>query len=338
MRSTPLKASSFITRILRILPPELSHSIALNSLYLIDLLKIKLIEENSDQESVRLLGYDFQNRLGIAGGLDKNADYLKPLSSLGVAFVEVGTVTPKPQKGNEKPRLFRNTKDLALVNRMGFNNKGVSHLKKRIKNYKGNCKLLVSIGRNLETPKREAIDDYIFCLEQVFPFADIITINISSPNTEGLRSIQDPQYLADFLKSLKNKQQELSKIYKYKPLVVKISPDLSKNQYKEIARIIKNEGVDGIITTNTTIDHQNNNGKGGLSGKPLYEKSTQVLREMRKLLGKNFPIIASGGVMDLDTYKGKLDAGADLVQVYTGIIYKGPELIEELLHSDYLNL
>ena len=338
MRSTLLKTSSFVTRILRILPPEISHSVALYSLYLTDLLKIKLIEENSNQKPVHLLGYDFQNRLGIAGGLDKNADYLKPLSSLSVAFVEVGTVTPKPQKGNKKPRLFRNTKDLALVNRMGFNNKGVSHLIKRIKSYKGNCKLLVSIGRNLETPKREAIDDYIFCLEQVFPFADIITINISSPNTEGLRSIQDPQYLTDFLKSLKNKQQELSKIYKYKPLVVKISPDLSKNQYIEIARIIKNEGVDGIITTNTTIDHQNNNGKGGLSGKPLYEKSTQVLREMRKLLGKNFPIIASGGVMDLDTYKGKLDAGADLVQVYTGIIYKGPELIEELLHSDYLNL
>ena len=175
--------------------------------------------------------------------------------------------------------------------------------------------------------------DYIFCLEHVFPFADIVTINISSPNTEGLRSLQDPEYLSGFLRSLKNKQLELSKVHKYKPLVVKISPDLSKDQYQDMAKIIKEENVDGLITTNTTTNHQSKNGKGGLSGKPLYEKSTQVLKEMRTLLGKDFPIIASGGVMDLNTYQGKLDAGADLVQIYTGMIYKGPELIEELLHS-----
>ncbi len=333
MRSIPLKASSLITKILRALPAELSHSLALNSLNLIDLLKIRLIEESFNKKPLRLLGYDFQNRIGIAGGLDKNADYLKSLSSLGVSFIEVGTVTPKPQKGNKKPRLFRSRKELALLNRMGFNNKGVLHLVNRIKAHKGSCKLLVSIGRNFDTPKEKAINDYIFCLDHVFPFADIVTINISSPNTEGLRSLQDTEYLSGFLRSLKNKQLELSKVHKYKPLVIKISPDLSKDQYKDIAKIIKEENVDGLITTNTT-EHQNKNGKGGLSGMPLYKKSTQVLKEMRKLLGKDFPIIASGGVMDLDTYQGKLDAGADLVQVYTGMIYKGPELIEELLHSD----
>ena len=333
MRSIPLKASSLITRILRILPPELSHSLALNSLNAIDVLKIRLIEENLNKVPLQLLGYDFENRIGIAGGLDKNADYIKPLSSLGVSFIEVGTVTPKPQKGNKKPRLFRYTKESALLNRMGFNNKGVLHLVKRIRNHKGSCKLLVSIGRNFDTPKAKAINDYIFCLEHVFPFADIVTINISSPNTEGLRSLQDVEYLSGFLRSLKNKQLELSKVHKYKPLVLKISPDLSKDQYKDMAKIIKEENVDGLITTNTT-EYQNKNGKGGLSGKPLYKKSTQVLKGMRKLLGKDFPIIASGGVMDLNTYQGKLDAGADLVQIYTGMIYKGPELIEELLHSD----
>ena len=333
MRSISLRASSFVTKVLRFLPTEVSHAIALHSLDLISFLGIKLVKENLKKEPIKILGQDFKNRLGIAGGLDKDGEHINSLSGLGVAFLELGTATPRPQLGNKKPRLFRDTENLSLLNRMGFNNKGVLNLVRNIKSYEGQCKLLISIGKNFDTPNEKSIDDYLFCLEKVFPIADIVTVNVSSPNTKGLRALHKPKSLSGFLNTLKKRQLELSKRFNYKPLAVKISPDISKNECKEISKILLGEGIDGLIATNTTSDHNDRNGKGGLSGKLLFKKSTIILEEMRNLLGKEFPIIASGGVMDIDSYRAKLEAGADLVQVYTGMIYKGPELIEELLNE-----
>ena len=318
---------------MRLFPPEIAHSFALNSLDLANLLRIKLTRVNDKEKKVKLFGLEFQNRLGIAGGLDKDGEHINSLVSLGFSFIEVGTVTPKPQKGNPKPRLFRNIKEQSLLNRMGFNNKGVDNLLKNIElsKYEENCKLAISIGKNFDTPNEKAVDDYLFCLDKVFTKADLITINISSPNTEGLRSLQLPENLVNFLSKLKERQEYLSKKYSYKPLLVKISPDLLKEELEKLLLTLKELNIDGVIATNTTTEHSDIKEAGGLSGKPLYKKSTQTIRNIRGVLGKNFPIIASGGVMDKETFKGKLEAGADLVQIYTGIIYRGPQLIQELL-------
>lgn len=290
----------------------------------------------------------FKNRLGLAAGLDKNGDYLIALCDMGFGFIEVGTVTPKPQKGNPKPRLFRLPKERAIINRMGFNNKGIDYLLKKVEEskpylIKHNTILGINIGKNATTPVGEAANDYLICFEKSYKLADYICINISSPNTANLRQLQNTEYLDNLLMLLKNKQLELEKkSKKYTPIALKIAPDLSSEEITNICDLIIKYKIDIVIATNTTNEHDllydKNNIKiaGGLSGSPLYEKSNQVLMQVINSLRKsdhkkNVIVIAVGGTESGEDAKYKLDLGADLVQVYTGLIYRGPGLIKQIL-------
>ena len=323
-----------MTSLLRLFPPETSHLLALKLLDYGDSMGLKIIKENSNKESVDLFGLKFKNRLGLAGGMDKNGEHINSLTNLGFGFLELGTVTPKPQPGNDKPRLFRDVENLSLINSMGFNNKGIKNLIKNIKSSTRKTKLIVSIGKNFNTPNEKAVFDYLYCFEKVVGVADLVSINISSPNTKELFHLQFEKRLPFLLNALKESQLKHSKEYGYKPLIIKISPDLSNEDLNAIALNLTKFKIDGLIATNTSVEHDQKLGNGGLSGKLLYKKSTETLKFMRKKLGKDFPIIASGGVMDIDSYKKKLDSGADLVQIYTGLIFYGPELIQDILNSD----
>ena len=265
--------------------------------------------------------------------MDKNGDYIDNLAALGFGFLEIGTVTPKPQYGNKKPRLYRDKPSKALINKMGFNNKGVDHLVNNLKKRKSNIPIGVSIGKNFDTPHNLAAKDYLYCLDKVFELADYIAINISSPNTEGLRSFEIEKELEDLIKPLKERQLELIKEHGYTPLFLKISPDNNQKGIEDICGTLLRFSVDGLICTNTTIYHNHISGSGGLSGKPLMGPSTETLRIARKFLGDEFPIIASGGVMSKEDYAEKIDSGADLVQIYTGFIYEGPKLIADILNK-----
>ena len=305
------------TSAMKIFPAEFSHDLGLMSLKLLCLLGFR-ISQNADA-NVICKGISFTNKLGLAAGLDKNGDYIDSLACLGFGFLELGTVTPRAQKGNNRPRLFRISSQEALVNSLGFNNKGVDHLVKRVSVRKSSIPLGISIGKNFDTPLIKAKDDYLICLEKVFPYADYVAINISSPNTEGLRDLFNKEYFSDLISSLKLKQIELSKTYSYVPLFLKISPNIDNNYLKQLVEVILEQNIDGIISTNTSNIHNHPSRKGGISGKPLFELSTEILVTLRSLVGKDFPIIASGGVMDLADFQKKLDSGADLVQIYTGI-------------------
>ena len=318
----------FLTPLLHFLPPEVSHKFALLSLKLLNILGWKGISLRGKE--TRILGLNFKNSLGLAAGLDKNGDYIEALASLGFSFIEIGTVTPRPQEGNPKPRLFRYKKDLALLNRMGFNNKGVDHLVSRLKDSNADCILGVSIGKNFDTPNERALDDYIFCLKRVYEYANYIVINISSPNTENLRDLQSEDSLNKLLSGLVKERDILKEDLGYKPFLVKISPNLSSEDIKAISKVIQFQKIDGLICSNTSNDHSLEPKGAGLSGLPILEISNQVLFKFRTILGKDFPIIASGGVMDKESYESKILSGADLVQIYTGIIYKGPGLIQRL--------
>ena len=323
-----------MTSLLRLFPPEISHLLALKLLDYGDSMGLKIIKENSNKESVDLFGLKFKNRLGLAGGMDKNGEHINSLTNLGFGFLELGTVTPKPQPGNDKPRLFRDVENLSLINSMGFNNKGVTNLIENIKSSTRKTKIMVSIGKNFNTPNEKAVYDYLYCFEKVVGVADLVSINISSPNTKELFHLQFEKRLPFLLNALKESQLKHSKEYGYKPLIIKISPDLSNEDLNAIALNLTKFKIDGLIATNTSVEHDQKLGNGGLSGKLLYKKSTETLKFMRKKLGKDFPIIASGGVMDIDSYKKKLDSGADLVQIYTGLIFYGPELIQDIFNSD----
>ena len=275
----------------------------------------------------------FNNLLGLAAGLDKNGDYIDNLASLGFGFLEIGTVTPKPQYGNKKPRLFRDIPSKAIINRMGFNNKGVDHLVNKLKKRRSDIPIGVSIGKNADTPNNLAHADYLYCLDRVFKYADYVAINISSPNTQGLREFEIKDELANLIQALKERQLELTNEHGYRPLFLKISPDNDDRGIEDICGAILRFSVDGLICTNTTINHNHISGSGGLSGKPLLGPSTETLRIARKILGDEFPIIASGGVMSKEDYLQKIDAGADLVQIYTGFIFEGPKLIDDILNQ-----
>ncbi len=304
---------------------------ALKSLKILSLLGFS-IEKKGSRDERRILNFKVANNLGLAAGLDKNGDYIDSLSSLGFGFLEIGTVTPKPQLGNLKPRLFRIKSEKTLINKMGFNNKGVDHLVSNLKRRKTKIPIGVSIGKNFDTPNNFAVKDYLYCLDKVFGLADYIAINISSPNTEGLRSFEIKKELEDLIKPLKERQLELIKEHGYKPLFLKISPDNDEERLKDICETLLRFSIDGLICTNTTINHNHFSGSGGLSGKPLMEISTATLRKVRKYLGNEFPIIASGGVMSKEDYLQKIDSGANLVQIYTGFIYEGPKLIDDILN------
>ena len=336
---------TFFTKLLHLLPSEISHFIALKcikALYALGLLRYLLIKNknNSSEKklkenlSKKLKFSNIKNRIGIAAGLDKNGEYIDCLASMGVGFIEVGTVTPKAQKGNPRPRLFRNNKDKSLVNRLGFNNKGVDHLAEKLQNKKTDIIVGSSIGKNFDTPNEEAYKDYLYCLDKIYHLSDYIAINISSPNTKSLRDLSSKENLDFLLEKIKSKQNNLSSLHGYRPIYLKISPDENTKEIEEICKVIMQNQLDGIICANTTINHENKNGPGGLSGAPLKNLATEKLLLIRKFVGNELPVIASGGVMNVLDYKEKLDAGADLVQLYTGFIYEGPQLINDIIRVD----
>lgn len=284
----------------------------------------------------KLFGLTFENPVGLAAGFDKDAKLIDELACLGFGFVEIGTLTPQPQPGNEKPRLFRLPKDQALINRMGFNNEGVAAAVSRLKKRKSRVIVGGNIGKNKTTPNETAHEDYVTCFNALYDHVDYFVVNVSSPNTPGLRALQEKEPLEQLLSAVKS--LSLSKPVA-KPVLLKIAPDLSEGQLHDIVEILQTTGVDGVIATNTTISRDGLNtpddalesiGAGGLSGKPLAKTATSVIRYLRSNLGDEFPIIGVGGIMSPDDALEKLEAGADLVQVYTGFIYEGPALIRRI--------
>lgn len=283
---------------------------------------------------VNVMGINFPNRVGLAAGLDKDGEYFEALSECGFGFVEIGTVTPLPQPGNDKPRLFRLTDAQAIINRMGFNNQGVDHLVENVKDSGFKGVLGINIGKNKNTPEDEAINDYIICLEKVYEHADYVTINISSPNTPGLRDLQFGETLDNLLRDLKFKQKELTRQFdKYVPLVVKIAPDIDDDGLKGLSKTFIKHSIDGVIVSNTTLSRQGVEGlkhadeSGGLSGVPLKDRADHVLQVMAVHLNGDIPIIAVGGISSPDNAEKKIQLGASLVQIYTGFIYQGPALV-----------
>ena len=326
---------SLFTKFLHFLPGELSHHLALKGLktmHMLGLTRIFFKKRYHPNEFVDRKLSNLTTKVGIAAGLDKNGEYIDSLASLGVSFIEVGTVTPRPQKGNPKPRIFRNLKEKSLLNRLGFNNKGVDYLVKNLKNKKTRILIGTSIGKNFDTPNDKASSDYLYCLEKIYKYSDYIAVNISSPNTKDLRDLSKVEYLEALLEEIKNKQKDLSEVHGYKPIFIKISPDESSENLRDICNSILTKSFDGIICSNTTIDHSDSNGSGGISGQPLKKKATETLLKVRALVGDELPIIASGGVMSVEDYLEKIDAGANLVQLYTGFIYEGPKLITDILN------
>ncbi len=296
--------------------------------------------QHVNDKPVEFLGLTFKNPVGLAAGLDKNAECIDAFAQMGFGFVEVGTVTPRPQAGNDKPRIFRLPESQAIINRMGFNNKGVDNLVNNVKAAKYDGILGINIGKNKDTPNEKGKDDYIHCMEKVFEHASYITVNISSPNTPGLRDLQYGEALDDLLQSLKNCQLDLAaKHHKSVPMLVKIAPDLDAVQVGQVADSLMKNQIDGVIATNTTLERtavqgqQYANEAGGLSGRPVREKSTQVIAELKRLTDGALPIIGVGGIDSAEAAKEKLNAGASLVQVYTGFIYRGPQLIKEIVDA-----
>ena len=282
----------------------------------------------------KAFGIEFPNPVGCAAGLDKNGAHIDALMAMGFGFVEIGTVTPRPQEGNPKPRMFRLKEHEAIINRLGFNNHGVDALVKNVERSKREGILGINIGKNKDTPNERAADDYIYCLERVYDLADYITVNISSPNTQGLRDLQSEDALRKFVYELRTAQEDLSSVRGHRvPMLVKIAPDLSESELDGIAEVFNAVKLDGVIAGNTTIsrnmisEHPLSAQVGGLSGKPLYEKSTTTLRRLRLRLDDNIPIIGVGGISSGADAVGKISAGAQLVQIYTGFIYHGPQLI-----------
>ena len=340
-----MKIISIATKVLHYFPEEVSHFLALKGLkiafnagilqFLVDNKK-NLVSAELPNETCKNLAKlkNLRSRLGIAAGLDKDGEYIDCLAALGVGFIEVGTVTPRPQPGNDKPRIFRNNKDRSILNRLGFNNKGVDALVTRLKKKKSNIPVGVSIGKNFDTPLEKAQDDYLICMEKVYRYSDYLAINISSPNTKNLRDLSSQDYLNNLLGELKKLQKKLSKKHGYRPLYLKISPDETIGAIENICNSILHNNLDGIICSNTTIQHNDKNGKGGISGLPLFKKSTECLKKVKEIVGEEVLIIASGGVMSAQDFQEKLSSGADLVQIYTGFIFEGPELVQNILKHE----
>jgi dihydroorotate dehydrogenase len=292
-----------------------------------------------------LFGIRFPNPVGLAAGFDKDAKLIKELAGFGFGFIEIGTLTPIPQPGNDKPRLFRLPADQALINRMGFNNGGVAEASKRLKTRKSRVIIGGNIGKNKVTPNETAFEDYAFCFETLYPHVDYFVVNVSSPNTPGLRALQEKEPLKQLLLGMKELNRAKKKS---KPVLLKISPDLNESQLNDVVAVLKETQADGVIATNTTISREglltdkeelNRLGSGGLSGKPLANRSTEVISFLRLHLGKEFPIIGVGGIMSPEDAIEKIRAGADLIQVYTGFVYEGPGFVKRinkaLLSADY---
>jgi len=324
--------------ILSRLDPELAHDLGLAGLQLVR--RLGPVTAAPAGLSLSCLGLEFAHPLGLAAGFDKNGDYLDALGALGFSHIELGTVTPRPQPGNPKPRMFRIPQALALVNRMGFNNKGVDHLVARLKRSSYRGIRGVSIGKNADTPLEDAAEDYVACLRKVYPHADYIAVNVSSPNTARLRELQEQAGLERIAGSLLQARVALKERHgKLVPLLVKVSPDLDPGQVSTLAVNLRSLGVDGVIATNTSTNLESLGSAwrgaqgGGLSGAPLHSRSLAVICQLRAELGRSFPIIGVGGIVSADNALATLRAGANLVQVYTGFAYRGQVLVEEILNA-----
>ena len=287
-----------------------------------------------------VFGIDFPNPVGLAAGLDKNAAHIDALASLGFGFLEVGTTTPRPQAGNPKPRMFRLPEHEAVINRLGFNNAGVEALLRNVESARFSGVLGINIGKSKDTPNERAVEDYLFCLERVYARASYVTVNISSPNTQGLRDLQEEETLKRFLGALRERQEALAAQHgARKPMLLKIAPDLSETEMDAIAEVLLATRVDGLICTNTTIARDAVAGDrhvgeaGGLSGRPVFEKSTAVLRGMAQRLGGKLPLVGVGGILGGAQARAKIVAGASLVQCYTGLVYRGPALIADCVEA-----
>ena len=323
------------------LDPEVAHELSIKQLSLLGGTPLDIFfRQQLPSRPVEVMGLRFDNPVGLAAGLDKDGEAIDALGAMGFGFIEVGTVTPRPQPGNDKPRLFRVIPAEGIINRMGFNNKGVDHLIEKVKksNYKGI--LGINIGKNKDTPLENGKDDYLICMDKVYAYAGYIAVNISSPNTPGLRQLQYGAALDELLAALKQRQLELAQLHgKYVPLTVKIAPDLSAEELEQVAQSLMKNKIDGVIATNTTLDREmifdmpHAAEAGGLSGRPLQAKSTAFIRELAGHLNGAIPIIGVGGIDSALAAREKLAAGASLVQIYSGFIYKGPPLIRDIVEN-----
>ncbi len=337
-----MRKSKIIYKIIRplifSLDAEKAHDFTFKILKYSDRLGIpNIFKGNIPDIPVSAMGISFPNPIGLAAGLDKNGEHLETLGSLGFGFLEIGTVTPRPQEGNPLPRIFRLKEKYALINRLGFNNQGVDTMASNIEksSYKG--VLGINIGKNMETPLRLAFQDYVFCLQKLYLLADYFTINISSPNTKDLRELQNTNFFDKFLSKIIDARDLLAKKYKIrKPLVLKLSPDLVDREIIQIIQTLKLNSVDGIIATNTTTSRKlveglkNSNEEGGLSGAPLFPKSTHILKKINEEISKEVVLIGVGGIMSADDALKKFQSGAKLIQLYTGLIYHGPDLLTDI--------
>jgi len=335
----------FFRSILFLFPPEIAHSITVKLLHYV--LKIPFSKRifkslycvQDDSLKRTLFGLTFDNPVGLAAGFDKNATLYEEFSYCGFGFVEIGTVTPKPQFGNNRPRLFRLKKDRALINRMGFNNFGVARVSNNLSKRKTNIIIGGNIGKNKDTPNEKAIEDYLLAFESLYEYVDYFVVNVSSPNTPHLRELQEKDKLTNLLYAL-NERNKLKP--KLKPILVKIAPDLSNTQLDDIIDIVQITKIAGVIATNTTLsrfglstssEKVNNIGSGGLSGRPLSQRSTEVIRYLYEKSNGAFPIIGVGGIDSVEDAREKLNAGATLIQVYTGFVYNGPRLVRDINNS-----
>ena len=327
---------SFLRPLLFKLDPEAAHCITFNAIQKAK--KFGLLNNKPIDCPIRkVMGLEFPNPIGLAAGLDKNGEYLDALAALGFGFIEIGTVTPRSQPGNPTPRIFRVPQAQAVINRLGFNNHGVDRLLENVENSDYQGILGINIGKNFDTPLEHAVDDYLVCLRKVYNRANYITVNISSPNTKDLRQLQDTEAFDHLLRDLKIEHEILANKYgKYTPLVVKIAPDLESSQIESIAKLLIKHKIDGVIATNTTISRQGiaqlpvSKENGGLSGAPLTQQATQVISKLHSFLQNEIPIIGVGGIMSATNAQEKMDAGASLLQIYTGLIYRGPDLVDEI--------
>ncbi|NVK58258.1 MAG: quinone-dependent dihydroorotate dehydrogenase [Alteromonadaceae bacterium] len=321
--------------------PEKSHDFSIKWLHRTQRTPLAAFyRETTPDKPVTVAGVTFRNPVGLAAGLDKNGECIDAFAAMGFGFIEVGTVTPRPQAGNPKPRLFRLPEKKAIINRMGFNNKGVDYLVEQVKASRYDGALGINIGKNKDTEDANALDDYLICLNKVYQYASYVTINISSPNTPGLRNLQYGEALEGLLSGLKDAQRTLTdKHGKYVPLFIKIAPDLSQEEVESIGASLLKCEMDGVIATNTTLSREAVTGlehaqeAGGLSGEVLAEQSQLVTTQLSKALGGKIPIIGVGGIHDVETAKARMQAGAQLVQVYTSFIYQGPGLIKQLVEG-----
>ncbi|HBH4222098.1 TPA: quinone-dependent dihydroorotate dehydrogenase [Escherichia coli] len=331
----------FVRKALFQLDPERAHEFTFQQLRRITGTPFEaLVRQKVPAKPVNCMGLTFKNPLGLAAGLDKDGECIDALGAMGFGSIEIGTVTPRPQPGNDKPRLFRLVDAEGLINRMGFNNLGVDSLIENVKKAHYDGVLGINIGKNKDTPVEQGKDDYLICMDKIYPYAGYIAINISSPNTPGLRTLQYGEALDDLLIAIKNKQNDLQKIHqKYVPIAVKIAPDLSEEELIQVADSLVRHNIDGVIATNTTLDRslvqgmKNCDQTGGLSGRPLQLKSTEIIRRLSQELNGRLPIIGVGGIDSVIAAREKIAAGATLVQIYSGFIFKGPPLIKEIVSN-----